>query len=120
MNLGRKVTGGKYHKLRKRKAYENRNKQNHVILGETRRKTLRVKGGHAKTVLLRSNTANVLTKSGKIQKTEIINVTETPQDKFLARQNRLLKGAIIETTLGKARITNRPTQEGQVNASLIN
>ena len=44
---------------------------------------------------------------------------ETPQNRFLARQNRLLKSAIIETPLGKARITNRPSQEGQVNAVLL-
>ena len=30
-----------------------------------------------------------------------------------------MKGAIIETSAGKARITNRPSQEGQINAVLI-
>ena len=62
----------------------------------------------------------VVTKSGKVEKTEIVNVVETPQDRFLARQNRLMKGSIIDTKLGKARITNRPTQEGNVNAVLVN
>jgi small subunit ribosomal protein S8e len=52
-------------------------------------------------------------------KAKIINVVETPQNRFLSRQNRLMKGAVIETSLGKAKITNRPTQEGQVNAILI-
>ncbi|MBS3091402.1 30S ribosomal protein S8e [Candidatus Pacearchaeota archaeon] len=119
MRMGRKITGGKYHKLRKRKLFENRNKENFTVLGETKTKALRVKGGNSKTILLRSNKANVLTKAGKMQRADIVNVVETPQNRFLARQNRLLKGAIIDTSLGKARITNRPTQEGQVNASLI-
>ena len=56
---------------------------------------------------------------GKAQKAEIKNVVETPQNKFFARENRLLKGSIIDTTLGKARITNRPSQEGCINAVLV-
>ena len=53
------------------------------------------------------------------QKAEIKNVIETPQNRFLARQNRLLKGAIIETSKGNARITNRPGQDGTAYAVLI-
>lgn len=118
MNYGRKITGGKYHKQKKQKLYERKGQDRHVILGETKRKVLRVRGGNVKPVLLKSNTANVLVE-GKIKKAEIKNVEETPQNKFFARENRLMKGAIIETSLGKARITNRPSQEGLVNAILI-
>ena len=115
MDYGRKITGGKYHKRRKRRFHERLNQENKVILGDTKRKTLRVKGGNSKTVLLKSNEVNLLIE-GKTKKAKIINVEETPQNIFLARQNRLVKGAIIDTSLGKARITNRPSQEGQVNA----
>ena len=118
MKLGRKISGGKYHKQRKKKLYEKKNQEAIVTLGETKRKTLRVKGGNIRTMLLKTNIANVLVK-GKLQKAEIKNVLETPQNRFLARQNRLLKSAIIETSLGKAKITNRPSQEGQVNAILV-
>ena len=34
-------------------------------------------------------------------------------------KNVLIKGAIIDTDLGKARITNRPSQESSVNAILM-
>jgi len=119
MNMGRKVTGGKYHALRKRKLHENRNKEGHAILGEKRNKTIKVRGGNDKTIVLRADFANVLTKSGKTEKSKIINVIETPQNRFFARQNRLMKGAIIETSLGKAKITNRPSQDGNVNAYLV-
>jgi small subunit ribosomal protein S8e len=119
MNRGRKVTGGKYHKLRKRKLHENRNKEVLVVLGETRRKLLKVRGGNQKVRLLMANEANILTKAKKIEKAKIINIEETPQNRFFARENRLMKGAIIETSLGKARITNRPSQDGNVNAVLI-
>ena len=56
---------------------------------------------------------------GKSKKATITNVSETPSNRFLARQNVLVKGAIIETDLGKARVTNRPSQEGQIQAILI-
>ena len=119
MNMGRKITGGKYHSLRKRRLHENRNKEGYAILGEKRNKILKVRGGNNKTIVLRANSANILTKSGKTEKAQIINVMETPQNRFFARQNRLMKGAIIETSLGKARVTNRPSQDGNVNAVLI-
>lgn len=47
------------------------------------------------------------------------NVLETPSNRFFARQNILTKGTIVETNKGKARITNRPTQEGVVNGILV-
>ncbi|MEK6928994.1 MAG: 30S ribosomal protein S8e [Nanoarchaeota archaeon] len=118
MNKGRKITGGKYHAHRKKKLYERSKQEKHIIIGETKRKNIRVRGGNYKTVVLKANTIN-LTINGKTQKAEIKNVEETPQNKFFARQNRLMKSVIIETSLGKARITNRPGQEGCINAVLI-
>lgn len=118
MNRGRKISGGKYHKLRKRKLHEKRNAPRHAIIGDIKKKQLRTRGGHVKTILLKSNEANIII-DGKVKKAKITNVIETPQNRFFSRENRLLKSAIIETSLGKAKITNRPTQEGQVNAILI-
>ena len=118
MDRGRKITGGKYHKQRKKKLYERQSHERSVILGPQKKKQLRVRGGAVKTILLQSNIANVVS-GKKVQKAEILNVELTPQNQFLARQNRLLKGAVIETSLGKASITNRPTQEGHVNAILL-
>src|SRR3989344_4631484 len=106
MNRGKKITGGIYHKKRKLRLYERPKQQREVILGETKKKELK------------TDTVNVLV-GKKTEKAKIVNVEETPQNKFLARQNRLMKGAIIETSLGKARITNRPSQEGLVNAILL-
>ena len=120
MNTGRKYTGAKYHSRRKRRLHERRGDQIKPIIGEPRKKTVRIKGGKFKQILLRTNTANVLSiKNSKVQKAEIKNVLQTPQNFFFARQNILLKGSIIQTSKGKARITNRPTQEGFVNAVLI-
>jgi small subunit ribosomal protein S8e len=118
MNKGRKISGGKYHANRKKKSFEASKQERTVTLGDPKSKTLRSRGGFKKTILLNSNTANISTPNG-VKKADISNVLETPQNKFLARQNRLIKSAVIETSLGKARITNRPTREGSINAVLL-
>jgi small subunit ribosomal protein S8e len=119
MNKGRKVSGGKYHKLRKKRLHEKDSQTRVVKLGMEKRKTIRVRSGFEKSVLLLSDIANVTDKKGRTRKAKIKNVLETPSNKFLARQNIMIKSAIIETDLGKARITNRPSQEGSVNAELL-
>ncbi|MBT3404985.1 30S ribosomal protein S8e [archaeon] len=118
MNKGKKITGGKYIKNRKKKSFETAGQKRIVKLGEEKRRTLRTMGGNKKTYSLKNNKINIL-KDKKIQKTEIKNVLETPSNRFLARQNILTKGTIVETTLGKAKITNRPSQEGVINGILI-
>ncbi len=118
MNTGRKITGGKYHAKRKIRLHERQNQDRIVVLGEPKRKQIRTMGGQKKVIILRTNIANVVV-DGKVKKAEIKNVEETPQNKFFARENRLMKSAIIGTSLGRARITNRPSQEGSVNAILI-
>lgn len=118
MKLGRKITGGKYTKSRKKKKFERPGQLKTVKLGEEKKKVVRVMGGNVKTFLLKGKNVNV--QSGdKKQKVEITNVLETPSNRFLARQNIMTKGTIVETSLGKVKITNRPTQEGNINGILI-
>lgn len=118
MRLGRKVSGGRYHASRKKKKYELAGIPRIVKLRERKLKVLRTMGGNKKNVLLSCDVANVFD-GKKSKKTKITNVVETHANRFLARQNILIKGAIIDTELGKARITNRPSQEGTINAVLI-
>ncbi len=118
MKFGRKITGGKYTKQRKKKKFERAGQKRTVKLGEEKRKKVRTKGGNQKTYLLKSNMINV-DKKGKMKKVEIKNVLETPSNRFLARQNIITKGTIVETELGKVKVTNRPTQEGNINGVLI-
>jgi len=121
MGYGRKISGGKYHKFRKKKKYERPGLDRKVKLRTIKRKKLRMMGGKNKTILLSADYANVLDPvSKKAKKVKIKNVVETPSNRFLARQNILVKSAIIDTELGKAKITNRPSQEGSVQAELLN
>ena len=63
------------------------------------------------------NILNLKTKKSKIVK--IDNVIENSANRHFVRRNILTKGTIIETKLGKARITSRPGQESSLNAILI-
>lgn len=118
MNHGRKITGGKYMKSRKKKLYERPGQKRNVKLGEDKRKSKRVRGGGLKMLLLKAKSVNVQTE-GKSKKIEIKNVLETPSNRFLARQNIITKGTIVQTDLGKVKITSRPTQTGILNGVLV-
>jgi small subunit ribosomal protein S8e len=120
MVRGRKITGGKYKKFCKKEKHALPGIPRKIKLMKTRQKVLRGMGGNLKVVLLSSDFANVTDpKTKKTKKVKIKNVIETPSDRFLARQNILVKSAIIETEIGKARITNRPSQEGSIQAVLV-
>lgn len=118
MKKGKKISGGKYIKSRKKKSYEIAGQKRIVKRGEERRKTKRTRGGNKKTFLLKAKFVNVQTKDKKL-KVEIKNVLKTPSNRFLARQNIITKGTILETELGEVKVTNRPSQEGSVNGILI-
>ena len=121
MVKGRKITGGKYKTFRKKKKFSLSGITRKVKLSEkTKQKMKKGLGGNNKKVLLSTNFVSVTNpKTKKTIKTKIKNVLETPSNRFLARQNILVKSAIIETELGKAKITNRPSQEGSVQAILL-
>tara|TARA_B100000315_G_scaffold259360_1_gene315088 strand:+ start:895 stop:1242 length:348 start_codon:yes stop_codon:yes gene_type:complete len=114
MKKGRKISGGKYNKSRKKKLYEKKGQKKVVKIGKEKRKIKRVRGGNEKVFLLKAKFVNV-----KNKKVEIKNVLETPSNRFLARQKVVTKGTIIETELGKVKITNRPSQEGLINGILV-
>ena len=78
----------------------------------------RGRGGAAKVKLKKAAVANVLTKAG-FKKAAIKHVVESPDNRHYARMNVITKGCIIETDIGKARVTSRPGQVGAVNAVLI-
>jgi small subunit ribosomal protein S8e len=50
---------------------------------------------------------------------EIENVAENAANPNYARRNIVTRGAVIETSEGRARVTSRPGQDGQVNAVLV-
>jgi small subunit ribosomal protein S8e len=118
MNKGKKITGGKYHALRKKKKYERVRASRLVKLGDIKKKKLKIRSRGYDTVLLSCDIANIVINK-KCKKAKIKNVLETPSNRFLARQNIITKGSIIETDLGKVKVTNRPSQEGSIQGKLL-
>jgi len=114
---GKKISGGKYIQRRKKKLDELAGQKKTVKLGENKRKSTRTRGGNKKNYLIKTKFVNINKQKNK--KIEIKNVLETPSNRFLARQNIITKGTIVETELGKVKITNRPTQEGVLNGILL-
>jgi small subunit ribosomal protein S8e len=74
----------------------------------------RVRGGKHKIKLKKAAYVSVLTEEG-MRKVKIMKVIETPDNRHYARQNIVTKGAVIETEIGRVRVTNRVGQEGVVN-----
>ena len=114
----KKISGGKYHPLRKKKLYEKHNPPRMTSLGQEKKKDLKMKGGKTKRITLSADKAFVLdrkTMKGKL--VGIKSVLQIPSNRYL--KNILVKGAIIDTEMGKAKITNRPGQEGNIFAVLV-
>jgi small subunit ribosomal protein S8e len=116
----RKLTGGKKRVYRTKKKYEAGGYPAETILGEPKRKVSRGMGGNKKIKLLRDKYASVTDpKSGKTQKTEITRVVRNGANVDYNRRGVITKGAEIETSLGLARVTSRPGDDGIINAVLL-
>lgn len=116
----RKVSGGRYHYVRTKKKSELAGYAANTKLADSRKvKTQRILGGHQKQSLLLAHEVSVADKKGKTVKTTIVNVIENPANPNLVRRNIITKGAVVETKLGKVRITNRPGQEGSINGVFV-
>jgi small subunit ribosomal protein S8e len=82
------------------------------------RRLKHARGSTAKVKMKMAHFANVLTKQG-MKKVAVRTVLETPDNRHHARQNIITKGAIIDTELGKVKVTNRVGQDGVVNGVLL-
>ena len=114
----RKVSGGVYVAARKKRKFELGRSARLTKVGKTTKKDLRKKGGSKKTVMLSTKTANVFD-GKKYSKVKIKSVLKNDANRHFVRRNIITKGAVIETELGKAKVTSRPGQEGTVNAVLV-
>jgi small subunit ribosomal protein S8e len=85
-----------------------------------KKKSIRTRGKNNKSRVLTADTAFVIDpKTNKTTKTEIVTVVENSANVHYVRRNIMNKGAIINTKIGKAKITSRPGQTGVVNAVLL-
>ena len=119
-NSRRTPTGAKYKKARDKRLYEMGSEPTHTKLGEKLLKKSRTKGANIKVKTLRSDVANVFdTKTKTFKKAKIKTVVDNSASKHFVRRNIITKGTVIDTELGKAKVTSRPGQDGTINATLI-
>jgi len=116
----RKETGGKRRPYRARKAYEADDYAFETAVGETVRSAKRTRGGSWNFGLRYANKANVYDPATKkTVTTEIVRMTANPANREYERRGVITRGATIETKLGKARVTSKPSDDGVVNGVLV-
>ncbi len=114
----RKLTGGARKANRGRRAYEKDGYGAEALLGATENYQRRMRGGSLKTSLRFAESVNVRDNSGKTSKVKITRVLRNPANRDYERRGVITRGALIDTELGNARVTSRPSQDGVINAVL--
>ncbi len=116
----RKETGSRYKSYRSKRKFEMAGAPALTKLAERKLKVKRTIGGNSKQSLLNISVVNVFDpKSKKYSRAKVKTILENPANTHFVRRNIMTMGTVIDTDKGKARITNRPGQEGTVNAVLI-
>jgi small subunit ribosomal protein S8e len=116
----KKSTGGRIWPRRGKRRREMGREFIEVKMAPTERVKFRTFGGKEKLGLYAADVANVTDpNTKKMSKAKILTVVGNPADPHFVRRNVITKGAIINTELGKARVTSRPGQHGVVNAVLL-
>lgn len=114
----RKRTGGRRRPIRKKRKHELGRESTETRVGEPKLKVVDTRGGGRKVRAIKTNLANVAGGDEVVQ-AEIEGVARNDANPNYARRNIITRGAIIETSEGRARVTSRPGQDGQVNAVLV-
>jgi len=119
-NSKRSKTGRRIRYARNKKRFEIGRELHLSTIGTMKRKPIRTRGNNKKSRVLTADTAYVIDpKTNKTTKTDIITVVENSANVHYIRRNIINKGAIINTKIGKAKITSRPGQSGVINAVLL-
>jgi small subunit ribosomal protein S8e len=113
-----KPSGGRRRRSRKKRKHELGRGPAETEVGAPRVRTIDARGNAEKRRALAADVAHVGT-GGETVEAEIEDVVENPANPNYVRRNIVTKGAVIETSEGRARVTSRPGQSGQVNAVLV-
>ncbi|MEE3083299.1 MAG: 30S ribosomal protein S8e [Candidatus Thermoplasmatota archaeon] len=119
----RKPTGGRLkrpNRYRGKRRTEIASEKQSTMIGDSNRKLYRKRSGSQTVRVLYDNQVNVADKkTGKVVKATLQSVSENAADPNFVRRNIMTKGAVVETDMGKVRITSRPGSHGVINGVLI-
>jgi small subunit ribosomal protein S8e len=116
----RTSTGSRLKRFRSKRKFEMGRTPTETLMGETKRQTVDSRGKAKKTPALRIQYVNVTDPAkGVTFRAEIQDVESNPANMDYQRRKVITRGTIIKTTKGRATVTNRPGQDGILNAVLI-
>ena len=113
----KKETGKRYKAYRAKRLYEKGRNPTFTKLGEFKAKKIRTRGGNNKVVVLQANKVNLFSPNDKkFHRVVIKEILDNKANRNYVRRNIITKGTVVNTELGKAKITSRPGQDGTMNA----
>lgn len=116
----RKSTGARAKSNRNKRKMEFGREAAETKIGERRIKKIRAKGGNEKIRLTNEQKINVVNpETQNVELAEIISVVENQANSHFVRRNIITKGAVVETSLGKVKVTSRPGQDGIINGTIV-
>jgi small subunit ribosomal protein S8e len=119
----RKPSGGRLkrpNRYRGKRRTEIATEKQFSLIGEPRRKLYRKRSKIQTVRVLSDNRVNVNDPvKGVTKRAEVRTVLENPADPNYVRRNILTKGCVIDTDMGKVRLTSRPGSEGVLNGVLL-
>jgi small subunit ribosomal protein S8e len=116
----KKKTGGRITPQRGKKAFEKGSPPTETKINKKKLRVIGSRGRTFKFKLLSDVNINVLDPStGKTRKGELKKVLENTSNRDFQKRQIITKGAIVDTTIGKVKVTSRPGQEGVVNGILL-
>ena len=117
----RKQTGGLTRPLRDKKKFEmGRTPAMTKNASKKKVNVIRTRGGNEKLRSLTIHHVNVFNAKNKTHQIATIKkVIESPASRHFVRMGIITKGTLLDTSVGKVKITNRPGQEGSLNGILL-
>jgi small subunit ribosomal protein S8e len=116
----RRYTGKKYKRFHKKRKMELERAPIETEIGQEKKKNQRIMGGNRKLKLFSTSYINITDpNNNKTSKVRIVRFDSNQATKDWNRRHILTKGAIVETELGKAKVTSRPGQDGVLNGILV-
>ena len=116
----RKPSGARSRRNGNKRSFEFGRTPAETRIGDEVKKEIVVRGNGTKTRATVANRINVIDpKDNSSKNVEILTVLENSANTHFVRRNIVTKGAVVETEIGKVKITSRPGQKGIVNGVLI-
>ena len=116
----RKLTGARAKSNRNKRKMEFGRDPAETKIGDRKIKKIRTKGGQIKIRLTNDQKINVVDpNNNKVQVADILSVVENQANTHFVRRNIITKGAVVDTSVGKVKVTSRPGQHGIINGIII-